>query len=49
MKLVMSVELGDLWFAMKQIIDLKSLTDDQHHQVQINSYDITGIVRNDWP
>ena len=49
MKLVMSVELGDLWFAMKQIIDLKSLTDDQHHQVQINSYDITGILRKDWP
>ena len=47
MKLVMSVELGDLWFAMKQIINLKSLTDDQHHQVQINSYDITGIVRKD--
>ena len=45
----MSVELKDLRFAMKQIVDLKFLTDDQHHQVQINSYDITGIVRKDWP
>jgi hypothetical protein len=34
---------------MKQIIDLKSLTDDQHHLVQINKYDITGIVTKDWP
>ena len=49
MKLAMSVELEDLRFGMKQIVDLKSLTDDQHHQVQINSYDITGIVRKDWP
>ena len=49
MKLVMSVELEDLRFAMKQIIDLKSLTDDQHHQVQINSYNIIGILRKDWP
>jgi len=48
MKLAMSVELEDLRFAMKQIVDLKSLTDDRH-QVQINSYDITGIVRKDWP
>ena len=45
----MSVELEDLWFVMKQIVDLKSLTDDQHHQVQINKYDITGIVTKDWP
>jgi hypothetical protein len=45
----MSVEFEDLWFAVKQIIDLKSLTNDQHHQVQINSYDITGIVRKGWP
>jgi len=49
MKLAMSVELKDLRFAVKQIIDLKSLTDDQHHVVQINSNDITDIVRNDWP
>jgi hypothetical protein len=33
MKLAMSVELEDLRFAVKQIVDLKSLTDDQHHQV----------------
>ena len=31
MKLVMSVELEDLWFVMKQIVDLKSLIDDLHH------------------
>ena len=43
MKLAMSVELEDLRFAMKQIIDLKSLTDDQHHQFESNSYDIIGI------
>ena len=46
MKLAMSVELEDLRFRMKQIIDLKSLTDDQHHQVQSNNYDITGILKN---
>ena len=49
MKLAMSAKLEDLRFAIKQIVDLKSLTDDQHHQVQINSYDITSIVRKDWP
>ena len=49
MKLAMSVKLEDLRFVMKQIIDLESLTDDQHHQVQINKYDITGIVTKDWP
>ena len=49
MKLAMSVELEDIRFAIKQIVDLKSLTDDQHHQVQINSYDITSIARKDWP
>jgi len=49
MKLATSVEFEDLRFAMKQIIDLKSLTDDQHHQVQINSYNIIGILRKDWP
>ena len=48
-ELGMSVKLEDLRFVMKQIVDLKSLTDDQHYQVQINSYDITGIVRKDWP
>ena len=42
MKLAMSVELEDLRFGMKQIVDLKFLTDDQHHQVQSNNYDITG-------
>ena len=31
----MSVELEDLRFAVKQIVDLKSPTDDQHHQVHI--------------
>ena len=41
----MSVELEDLRFVMKQIVDLKSLTDDQHHQFKINNnYDITGKV-----
>ena len=38
----MSVELEDLRLGMKQIIDLKSLTNGQHHQVQINNDDITG-------
>ena len=32
MKLAMSVELEDLRFEMNQIVDLKSLTYDQHHQ-----------------
>jgi hypothetical protein len=45
MKLALSVELEDLWFGMKQIIDLKSLTDDQHYQVQINNDDITGNLK----
>ena len=49
MKLAMNVELEDLRFAVKQIVDLKSLTDGRHHQVQINSYDIACIVRKDWP
>jgi hypothetical protein len=35
MKLAMGVELEDLQFAVKQIIDLKSPTDDQHHQVHM--------------
>ena len=43
MKLAMSVELEDLRFGMNQIVDLKSFTDDQHHQFESNSYDITGI------
>jgi hypothetical protein len=33
-----------LWFMMKQIVDLKFLTDDQHHQVESNNDDITGIL-----
>jgi hypothetical protein len=45
MKLALSVELEDLWFGMKQIIDLKSLTDDQYYQVQINNDDITGNLK----
>ena len=49
MKLAMSMELEDLRFVIKQIVDLKSLTDDQHHQVQINNYDITGIITKHWP
>ena len=49
MKLAMSVELEDLRFGMKQIVDLKSLTDDQHHQVQINNDDITGNLKKHWP
>ena len=31
MKLAMSVEFEDLRFAVKQIVDLKSLIDDLHH------------------
>ena len=46
MKLAMSVELEDLQLGMKQIVNLKSITDDQHHQVQSNNYDITGILKN---
>ena len=49
MTLAMSVEFKDLRFGMKQIIDLKFLTDDQHHQVQSNNYDIIGILKKHWP
>ena len=44
MKLAMTVELEDLRFVMKQVVDLKSLTDDQHHQVESNNDDIPGIL-----
>jgi hypothetical protein len=43
MKLAMSVELEDLRFEMKQIIDLKFLTDDLHHQYHNNNFDVIGI------
>jgi len=49
MKLAMIVKLKDQGFVVKQIVDLMFLTDDQHHQVQINSCDITGNVTTDWP
>ena len=45
----MSAELEDLRFVRKQIVDLKSLDDDQHRQVQSTKYDIIAIIKKHWP
>jgi hypothetical protein len=49
MKLAMSVELEDLRFAVKQIVDLKSLTDANIIKFICKRIDITGIVIKGWP
>jgi hypothetical protein len=43
MKLAMSKELEDPRFGFKQTVDLKYLSDDQHHEFEVMKFDITDI------